>query len=144
MDRHVINALILLCALIVVLNFTRSSKETYVSPATSQALLDVNSGKIKASKNSIRRITWTQVSIQPQTKTIGQTLSNILNPSETVIFRGRPKYVLKNAIIVGSWLKFESTGRSVAEAKATANKKSKTELEAIKQALTTAGLLNSS
>ena len=136
----------LVASLVMCIAMSVAKKEPYANASvtsSSQALLDVSSGKIKASKNSIRRITLTQVSIQPKDKTFGQALSNILHPTDTVIFRGRPKYVLKNAIIVGSWIKFEVSGRTVQEAKTSANKRASVELDAIKKTLDTAGLVHS-
>lgn len=129
------------------LTYGKDTKEQYTVQGLSvgqQALRDVDSGKVKASKGSIHKVTLTQVTIQPKQKSLGETLSNVLNPIETVVFRGRPKYVLKNAIIVGSWIKFEATGRTIADATSNANKRASTDLASIKKSLEAAGLLQSS
>lgn len=95
-----------------------------------KALADVST-KVRASKNSILKVTFTKV-----TKDKSRSLLNFFKP--TVVFRGRLKYVMKgNTQVIGSWIKFEASTEGEARAR------SKSELAAIENALRMAGMMHS-
>lgn len=134
-----------LIAFLVWFHVTKRSQEEYTPSSASiaqSALSDVVTDRVKASPQSITRIVWTNVSIATKQKTFIESM-NVINPRETVVFRGRPKYVARNAIVVGKWVTFETTGPTVREAVAAANAKASSILTEIRQILQKANLLAS-
>lgn len=145
--KYPIPAVILILSCTVQIISTVKEQEGYAAPQTlsaaQRALLDVTSGKVKASKNSIKRVALTQVNVRVASKSFGEAFKSILNPSERVILRARPKYILhNNTIIVGKSFTLEATGKSEAEAKKNAQKKANETLQNITSTLTSAGLLS--
>lgn len=121
-------------------------KEKYTAPiarASEQTQADLASvnGKIKATPQSIIRVAWANVTITPKPKSGIEKFQGILNPQETVIFKGKPKYVTQHAIIVGKMFTMSVTGRSVAEAMQKAKTRAAEELDGINYVLRTSNLL---
>lgn len=120
------------------------TRESYTSPAvraSDQTKADLN-GKVRLAEKSVERTAWTNVTIKPKQKSGLEKFGSVFNPSETLIFKGQPKYVTKhNAIIVGKPFTFSVQAPSMQEAQRQVNKRAAEELEGINYVLKAGNLL---
>jgi hypothetical protein len=129
--------------ILVLLFFTCNTahKETFSTRASDQTTADLSSnGKVRPTPQSILRTAWTNVTLKPKEKSGVEKFASIMNPKETVIFRGQPKYIMKHAIIVGRPFTMSVEARSLKEATQRIKQKAAEELEGINHVLRTTNL----
>lgn len=134
-------SILFILVILLLFTFSTTHKETFSTRASDQTAADLSSnGKVRPTPRSILRTAWTNVTVKPKEKSGVEKFASILNPKETVIFKGQPKYITKHAIIVGRPFTMSVEARSLAEATQRIRQKAAEELEGINHVLRTSNL----
>lgn len=142
-----LSSVILALSLIVIAMLLPCERKESYNPVQpnygAQALAELKGHKVNVPKNSIARVVFTKVRMEPKKKDFGENIRSLFNPKETVRFYGRPKYISNraNTVIVGKSIKFETIGKSIAEAKNNANKRAADIINDIQNVLQREGLM---